>query len=121
MVVKGSPHGQVSEERGGRKEIRSSKQRIDKGGNDRPASPIRLRLDRELQNNPLRLREVDRDIHRGMIIQIACVVSNRARLRVHEVDVEAVAVVQVVDEILPGAPEDATAVDERRRSPAVLT
>src|SRR6267143_5306300 len=110
MVVERNAHRKVSVEWWRRSEIRSPDERVHECGYHRIPAPVRTGLDRELEDHPLRLRQLNRDSECGMIEQIPSIVPDGGFGRVHEVDVEFVRVVDVFESILARMPEIAATI-----------
>src|SRR3989441_3222232 len=121
MIIDSRAHRQVLVRRRCRREVGPMEERVHQGRYDGLASEVRIRANRELQDEPLGSAEPNRDFEGGMIEQSAGFVTNRYITDVDEVYVGRPIVVDVLEAILTGLPEIARSVVDCCRAKTLLT
>src|SRR3989449_10620509 len=104
-----------------RREVGPREERVHQGRYDGLASEVRIRENRELQDEPLGSAEPNRDFEGGMIKQPARFVTNRHVPDVDEVYIGRPIVVDVLEAILTRLPEIAGSVVDCCRAKTLLT
>src|SRR5437667_8842422 len=120
MVVQHSANGEVSVKRSRCREIGASSQRVHKRGNNVLSAPIPVGWNRQLKDDALWFRNLNRYFQSGLIEHVAGLVVEDRFLGVHEIDVEAVAVVQILEAVLPRVGEIARTISRGSEPPTIL-